>query len=129
LKGPGIGWNALTMVVVEGIIYLFWIGTQGALYLRQIVKHSSGNINTVIPQHGINTFIAPTPTSPTAQPNTTALQLVSTHSVINNNPNENDDDAANDSEDEDQKSQSDGRTQNVNPELQGDGTDDSSEKP
>lgn len=117
------------MVVVEGIIYLFWIGTQGALYLRQIVKHSSGNINTVIPQHGINTFIAPTPTSPTAQPNTTALQLVSTHSVINNNPNENDDDAANDSEDEDQKSQSDGRTQNVNPELQGDGTDDSSEKP
>ena len=56
-------------------------------------------------------------------------QLVSTHSVINNNPNENDDDAANDSEDEDQKSQSDGRTQNVNPELQGDGTDDSSEKP
>ena len=96
MKGPGIGWNALTMVVVEGIIYIFWIGSQGLLYLYQSSQHSSGTINTALPH---------------------------------NNPNENDDDAANDSEDEDQKSQSDGRTQNVNPELQGDGTDDSSEKP
>ncbi len=129
LKGPGIGWNALTMVVVEGIIYLFWISSQGALYLRQIVKHSSGTINMVLPQHRINTTIAPTPTNPTAQPSTTTLQMVSTRSTLNNNPNENDDDAANDSEDEDQKSQSDGRTQNINPGLQEEENDDSSEKP
>lgn len=40
VSGPaGIAWNALTMVVVEGIIYIFWIGTQEVLYRILVVRH------------------------------------------------------------------------------------------
>ncbi|WP_288904984.1 RHS repeat-associated core domain-containing protein [uncultured Sneathiella sp.] len=45
----GIAWNALTMIVVEGIIYIFWIGTQEALYRILVIRHRNSFPRDPIP--------------------------------------------------------------------------------